>query len=187
MPRKLFRYIIVIVFFMILSFGYGYLREVFSFKKATPDNYNARDQRDVVRVKDQETTLRADAVVLYTVYYTGCGHEYTEEKAIEDRFVGLSKEELEEQIKDWAVVYFTPQQINLRRNIEGLCDEHYYIGIYQGYVALFKGEPGLESTPVEMTDIIVDVLREDDRNLLEQGMIIESKEEFMKIREGLTN
>ena len=45
----------------------------------------------------------------------------------------------------------------------------------------------MKSSLVERTDIIADTLREDDRLILEKGLTINSEQEFLKIREGLTN
>ena len=50
----------------------------------------------------------------------------------------------------------------------------------------FQGIPGVKSILIEQTDIIADTLREDDRLILEKGLTINSEEEFLNIREGLT-
>lgn len=185
MPRSIFRYIVVILFVIIFSFSFGYLRTLFSLKPPDPKIDNTHANKDIV--KTQRIELKPGAKLIFLTHFNGCGHEEITEELLEDALFGFTKEELEENMKDWTVEYFSPEQVNLRREVNGSCSEHYYIGIYEGYVALFQGRPGFEGSLIEKTDIMADVLREDDRIILEKGLVIENKQEFLKIREGLTN
>lgn len=185
MPRNFFRYIIIIMFVITVSFSYGYLRTFLSIKN--PDENANLDYLEQNVSKMPEMKLNAGAKLIYITYYVGCGDEITEEKNIDDKYVGYTKSELEQHEKDWDIDSFTPDEVKLKREIHGICNNHYYIGIQNGYVALFQGIPGIESTLVERTDIIADTLREDDRLILEKGLVIYGEQEFLKIREGLTN
>ena len=185
MPRIILRYIIILIFVITISFSYGYLKTLLSIKN--PDRNTNLDYIEQNVSKMPEMKLNAGAKLIYSTFYVGCGDEVTEEKSIEDRHIGYTKSKLEQDERDWDIVNFTPDEVKLKREVHGICSNHYYIGIQNGYVALFQGIPGMQSTLVERTDIIADTLREDDRMVLEKGLIINNEQEFLKIREGLTN
>jgi len=132
-----------------------------------------------------EMKLEAGAKLIYTTYYIKCNDEIVQEKTIDEKLIGYTKSELEQLEKDWEIVSFTPDEVSLIREINDICDNHYYIGIQDGYVAFFQGIPGIKSILVEQTDIIADTLREDDRLILEKGLTVNDEQEFLKIREGL--
>jgi len=185
MPRYFFRYVIVVIFIIIISFSYGYLKTFLSIK--SPNGNANPDYLEQNISKMQEVKLNAGAKLIYLTYYVGCGDEITEEKYLDDKYIGYTKSELEQHERDWEIDSFTPDEVKLKREIHGICSNHYYIGIQNGYVAFFQGIPGIQSTLVERTDIIADTLREDDRLILEKGLTINDEQEFLKIREGLTN
>ena len=186
MPRNLFRYIIIIFFIIIVSFGYGYLKTFLLLKQPLEYNNVHNKGQDAV-IKTSEMKLIKGAKLIYITFYTGCGDEIIEKKDIDEKYIGLTKAELEQNEEDWFIDNFTPNEAILKREQNGICNNHYYVGIKDGYVALFQGIPGFQSTLIEKTSIIVDTLREDDRLILEKGLIINDKQEFLKIREGLTN
>jgi hypothetical protein len=185
MPRNIFRYIIIIIFIITISFSYGYLKTFLSVKNPR-GNVNL-DYLEQNVSKMPEIKLNAGAKLIYLTYYVGCGDEITEVKYLDDKYIGYTKSGLEEHERDWEIESFTPDEVKLKREVHGICNNHYYIGIQNGYVALFQGIPGMKSSLVERTDIIADTLREDDRLILEKGLTINSEQEFLKIREGLTN
>jgi hypothetical protein len=185
MPRAFYRYIIVITFIISLSFSYGYLKTFLSIKNP---NENAKpDDLEQNVYKMPEMKLNAKAKLIYITYYVGCGDEVIEEKYLNDKYIGYTKSELAQHEINWDIDSFTSDEVKLKREVHDICGNHYYIGIQSGYVALFRGIPGIKSTLVERTDIIADTLREDDRLILEKGLIINGEQEFLKIREGLTN
>ncbi|NLZ53637.1 MAG: hypothetical protein GX892_10920, partial [Thermoanaerobacteraceae bacterium] len=180
-----FRYFIIITVIVLTGFGYGYLKTLFSIEEPNRnDNLNIIEH-DVTQIP--EMRLQPGAKLIYTTYYIKCNHEITQEKTIDDKIIGYSKSDLEHLEKDWEIASFTPNEVSLIREINDICDKHYYIGIQDGYVALFQGIPGIKSILIEQTDIIADTLREDDRLILEKGLTINDEQEFLKIREGLTN
>jgi len=187
MPKKLFRYLILFILLMVVGFSFGYFKTFISLREnhADRDRTENIDNHDVSNIK--EVKLKPGAKMIYVTFYSGCGHEIRQEEPMDDRFSGFRRQQLEKEIKDWKIESFTPDEVILKKQVDGLCDEHYYIGLNDGYVTLFRGLPGAQSEILEKTDILADTLREEDRAMLEKGIIIKSREEFLKIREGLTN
>jgi len=184
MPRKIFRYIIIITVFLVISFSYGVLKTFLSIKEPNKNTNINNIEHNVSQISEMK--LNPGAKLIYTTYYIKCNDEIIQEKTIDDELIGCTKSELEQLEKDWNIVNFTPDEVSLIREIDDICDNHYYIGIHNGYVAFFQGIPDIKSVLIEQTDIISDTLREDDRLILEKGLTVNDEQEFLKIREGLT-
>lgn len=184
MPRNIYRYIFIVLGIVILGFTLGYLKTFVSLD--IPDKNNTkRENQNVSRIN--QVRLTPQAGFIFKTYYTKCGHEKIEKKLSNDKFSGYTKKQLANEMKNWEIESFTPKEVVLKRQVENVCDKHYFIGIKDGYVALFQGRPALPSKIIEKTDIIVDVLKEEDRAILEKGLVINNKREFLKIKEGLTS
>jgi len=184
MPGKILRYVIILTIFIIISFSYGYFRTFLSIKEPTKKDTDVNNiERNVSQI--YEMKLNPGAKLIYKTLYVKCNDELIEEKIIGKELIGLTKDELGQIEKEWKIVSFMPDEVSLFREINDICENHFYIGIQDGYVALFQGIPGIKSILVEQTDIIADTLREDDRLILEKGLIIKDQDEFLKIREGL--
>lgn len=184
MPKDIFKYIFVGILIIILGFSFGYIKTFLSTtdnnKTVEPDEYHT----DVSYV--EEIRLVKNGRLRFKTYYIKCGH--MKENIIPSQdYLGFTKSQLKKEFSDWEIEQFTPDEAVLIRQSDGICDEHYYIGILEGYVVLFQGRPDLPSKAIEKTDILVDVLRLEDRKILEKGLIIDSEEEFLKIKEGLTS
>lgn len=184
MPKNIFKYIFIVLAVIIIGFTLGYVRTFISLD--VPKEKNEIKQNKYVG-KIDKTRLSSQANLIFKTYYIKCGHEVTEKKSSNATFSGYTKEQLANKLNHWEIESFTPEQVTLKRKVDDICNEHFYIGIKDGYVSLFQGRPDLPSRVIEQTDIIADVLRKEDRAMLEEGLIIESKEEFLKIREGLTS
>ncbi|HHY03849.1 MAG TPA: hypothetical protein GX534_01500 [Thermoanaerobacterales bacterium] len=185
MPKKLFRYIIIVGLFVVVGFAFGYLKTFFSFKEPGQINKMEEVQENVSLSK--EATINPNTKIIYITYCTKCGHKMINESSADEKLIGMTKDELKKHLIDWNIESFSSDEVVLNRQVDTICDQHYYIGIQDGFVALFNGIPGEVSKAVETTDILADTLREEDRALLEKGLVITSKDEFLKIREGLSN
>lgn len=187
MPNKFYRILALFMMIIVGGFCIGYLKTFMSLRN---DNSGLNipgkvENHNVSSI--EEMKLNPDAKIIYITYYTGCGHEIREEKTAGDRFAGVTKSQLKKDLGDWEIESFTPDEVILKKRVEGICDNHYYIGLRNGYVTLFRGIPGVRSEVVEKTEILAETLKEEDRTMLEKGIVINSIKEFQEIREGLTN
>ena len=170
---------------IILTVSLGFLTSMFIYNSGIPFKNSDYLEQNVIQTP--QIKLNSKAKLKYITFYMGCGDEIIEEKNIDEKYVGITKSDFQKVESDWIIESFTSEEAVLRREINGICSNHYYIGINNGYVALFQGIPGMQSSLMEQTDILADILREDDRQILEKGLILNDKQEFLKIREGLTN
>ncbi|MCG0275898.1 MAG: BofC C-terminal domain-containing protein [Thermosediminibacteraceae bacterium] len=182
MPKKI---LVALVIMVIITIGF-----IYGFYGIYSDYKNAQENRfseNTETIKLPEETIKPGAKIVYITKFRECGHEQRTESSIDEKYVGYTKARLQEEFKEWGIESFSSSKVVMTKLVDGICENHYYIGIYEGYVALFQGEPGKSSKVLEITDIKAGILKEEDRRLLEKGIIINSKDEFLKIREGLTH
>jgi len=184
MPKNFLKYTVILAVIIVIGFSYGYLKTFLSITEPKENNDVKNAEHEVIQIP--EIRLKAGARLIYTTYYIKCNDEIIEEKIIDEKLIGCTKSQLEQLENDWEITNFTPEEVSLTRQINDICPNHYFIGIQDGYVTLFQGIPGIKSILIEQTDILADTLREDDRLILEKGLIIKDEQEFLKIREGLT-
>ncbi|MFO7152968.1 MAG: BofC C-terminal domain-containing protein [Bacillota bacterium] len=182
MPKKIAILTLLVALLAAAGFLFGYYSIRFESQKAED-----RSVKNTETVQLPEEALEAGAKVIFITRYEECGHEERNEVPADGNYEGYTESRLREEFKEWKLEAFSHDEAVLTRSVDGLCEEHYYIGIYEGYVALFQGKPGKDSKLLELTDIKAGILKEEDRKLLEDGIVINSRDEFLKIREGLTH
>lgn len=182
MPKKIVIFIFAVALLVSAGFFFGYYSAMFDSKK-TDD----RSLKNAETIQLPEETLKPGARIIFITRYKECGHEKRSEMLVDEKYVGYTKSRLQEEFKEWKIESFSNNRAILTKLIDSICEEHYYIGLYDGYVALFQGKPGKDSKLLELTDIKAGILKEEDRKLLERSIVINSKDEFLKIREGLTH
>lgn len=184
--KNMYIYITAVLVFTILGFSYGYLNTLFSFQKPQSYMKSGTDEGKVVTQSPQIVTS-PHTMIKYITRYSGCDHTVSSEELLDPSLIGFTKDEYMGLVDDWSVTGFSPEEIILERKIVGVCDEHYYVGVHNGCVTLFRGAPDFDSTIIEQTEIPVDKLRGEDRALLEKGLVIVDKEEYLTIREGFAH
>jgi len=169
--RFYFRLIIVFCLFFFVGLAYGFL----SFY-LTKENKPSPDSEVMV-----EDTVTPNTKIIFNTKYLKCGDVITEERSPDAFFIGLSEKNFKDYMKDWKIERFSSKEVVLYREIDGFCPNHFIIGIYDGYVAIFKGSATGEKVLIEKTDIPVSNLREEDQLSLEKGIIVNTQEKVYEI------
>ena len=79
---------------------------------------------------------------------------------------------------------FSEKEVVLQKVIEGESTQHYIIGEYDGYIAVFY-EKEINGTKLkELTDIPLESLTEEEQEQIKKGIKITGKEELMKFLES---
>jgi len=72
--------------------------------------------------------------------------------------------------------------------VDSYCREHannMFIGIKDGYVAVFYGKPGPKAILKEVTKISVNNIMPQDVEELRRGLVVQSREEMLRTLEGM--
>ena len=131
-----------------------------------------------IDINSEEEKISPNATLILKKTYKECGHSIKDYAAIPEELVNLTKEELEEQYKDWKVEKFTPLDITLTKEIEGKCNEHYILKLKDGVIAIYEEKEDESEVLKEMTGISTEYLTENDKMELEKGIKVYGKEEL---------
>jgi len=137
-----------------------------------------------------EITVTPQTKVYYQVKYQDCGHVETLEQKPTQDLIGLSEAAVKDVFEGWSVDNFNKEKVTLTLPVEGACSQcadKLYLGIKDGYVAIYQGVPGKGTTVKKKTAIDVADLPETERTKLQQGIVVESEQEALEILEGLAS
>ena len=130
-----------------------------------------------------ERKISPNATLVIKKHYKECGHTTKNYAEIPEEFVNLREEELKENLTAWQIKGFSPDEIVIYQESEGLCDEHYIIRDEAGNVAIYNIDKNNIESLVELTEIATQYLTEQDQTNLQQGIRAIGKEELNSILE----
>ena len=122
----------------------------------------------------EKTTPNTRLVLKKT--YEECGHTINEYVQISEDMVNKTQEEIEEEYSEWEVDEFSTTQLELIKEVEGVCNQHYMLRPKDGVVAIYKMDQHGNETLQETTAIAIEYLTEEDLEQLEEGVRVYGEE-----------
>ena len=138
---------------------------------------------DKVEVMADQERISPYAQMIIEKKFSKCGHTTYSCLDVPKELINLTKEELEKKYSGWDVKEFSAEEITLYRLIEANCEDHYVLKEKEGYIAVYNELTEEISNLIEKTEIDVNLLREEDKNDLEDGIRIYGKEELTSLIE----
>ncbi len=121
-------------------------------------------------------------IVIYT-HYRACNHD---KKTIEDvpkEIVNMNENEVRKYYKDYEIKDFSQHYIELYKEDEGICDEHYVIREKNGVLIVYKQDENKKEDIYEETEISYQYLTDTDKITISNGLEVVGKENLNKIIE----
>jgi len=151
-------------------------------REREPESFSAVEEPAVF-------TVRPDSHLIYQVTYSQCGHMEVLRRRTPSDEIGLTLNDLEAIYQDWNIED-KGMDVILTSEVEGLCEEcrsNIYVGIHEGRVAVFFGQPQGESWLKEVTELPIANLPPREQADLAKGIPVKDEEELLHILEGLMN
>lgn len=126
-------------------------------------------------VEKEKTT--PNTLMIYKTYYTKCNHYVKEYRDIDVSLVNFTEDELKEKFRNkWDINEFSSEEIELSKEVEEYCNEHYKIKLENSSIVIYHiDENGLEAV-YEHTGITTEYLTEEDILKLTAGIYVYGKE-----------
>lgn len=163
-------------------FSYRYFSE-------TPPLVDYRKQLQSEQVQhDAKIKITADTMIHQKMIYQKCGDEENLRARPSEKYIGMTLADLQGAYPGWTIDYFDAAEVRMSLLIDDLCREHangMYIGIKDGYVTVFYGNPDSKPIVKEVTNIPVKQLVPGDIAELEKGIVVHTKEELLRTLEGM--
>lgn len=126
-------------------------------------------------VEKEKTT--PNTLVIYKTYYTKCNHYVKEYKDIDVSLVNFTEDELKEKLRNkWDINEFSSEEIELSKEVEEYCNEHYKIKLENSSIVVYNIDENGAETEYEYTGITTEYLTEEDILKLTSGIYVYGKE-----------
>ena len=192
--------ILVVVLLLIIVFGF--LMGRYIYKISTLENNSNIEIAENKKIEDEctleyehleeikqanakEEKVSPNAKLITSIYYNECGHTTKRTSLIEDKYINLTKEELQKEYKDWEIKEFAPDEITIYKTKDGICNEHYIVKDVDGYVTIYSLDENENETLQETTEISTAFLTTTDIARLKGGMQIYGRENLNSLLEDL--
>ena len=130
---------------------------------------------EVSNLEEEKTT--PNTLIIYKTYYTKCKHYVKEYKDIDVSLVNLTEDELKEKFKNkWDIDEFSSEEIELSKEVEEHCNEHYKIKLENSSIVIYSIDENGVETEYEHTGITTEYLTEEDILKLTAGIYVYGKE-----------
>ncbi|HHY13435.1 MAG TPA: hypothetical protein GX526_02155 [Thermoanaerobacterales bacterium] len=136
---------------------------------------------------DLDYNVLPDTVFRFETRYIECGHVESYELTPPEHTLGTKITDLQHIYPEWNLGNYSQTAVIFYKYEDGLCPKHFFLGIRDGYVTIFYDKPSDNAIIKEITEIKAELLRSDDRELLEKGIEVYGEGELMKYIEGLTS
>ncbi|WP_317367944.1 BofC C-terminal domain-containing protein [uncultured Tyzzerella sp.] len=181
-------FFILVIFVSIISASIGY--NMYSIKNNENQIIEYKNEANVDFFKekpvDNITVAKITPSTKMTYEYFYKNDNITEK--VEDVppyfLIDLTRNDLEENFKDWQIKEFSSSEVVLQKVIDGESTQHYIIGEYEGYIAVYY-EQEINGTKLkEITDIPLDGLPKEEQDKIKNGIKIKGKDDLIKFLES---
>ena len=141
-------------------------------------------QEEIISTDSEEEKISPNCKIILTRYYKECKDSINEYIQVPKPLVNFTKDELQAQYKDWEIKDFSSTQINLYKEFDGLCGEHYILRNEDGKISIYKISENGKEVLYEKTDVSIDYLPEKDKISIEDGLKVNGKEKLNELIES---
>lgn len=129
-----------------------------------------------VETAAEEEKTTPNTLMIYKTYYTKCKHFVQRYEDIDATLVNLTEKELQEKCREWNVEKFSSKEIELSKEEENFCNEHYKLKLENNAIVVYNVDENGVETEYEHTGITTEYLTEEDILRLTTGIIIYGQE-----------
>lgn len=131
---------------------------------------NEEDKINEIEASEIETKISPNAKLIIKKYYKECGHTAEEIKTVTNDMVNRNKEEMEKLYPDYNIEKFLNNEIILKKEEEGQCNEHYIIKDENSNIIIYRVLNDGAEEVYQNTGISTEYLPETDRINLKSGV-----------------
>lgn len=116
------------------------------------------EEKELLETNATQGKISPNAIIIMERYYPECNHTITSYLDVPEDVVNLTQKELEEKYKDWEIKGFSSNEIVMRKEEIGICDEHYILQAEDGIIVIYKLDKDNNKNIYERTGILTQYL-----------------------------
>lgn len=143
---------------------------------------------DTEVAKDSKIKITASTDLVQKIVYLRCNDEEVFRTKPADNLIGLNIYQVQKVYSGWTIEHFDTQVVEMSLKVDSYCREHannMFIGMKDGFVAVYYGKPGPKAIVKEITSIPVSSLSGEDEEELRRGLVVKSREDLLRTLEGM--
>lgn len=140
-------------------------------------------EEDTITVSEPEKKVSPYAKITIKKRFTKCNHSTVDTRDIPKEVINLTENELKNKYEGWSIEKFTPDEIVISRDIEANCNDHYVLKNKDGYIAVYNELTENKLNLVEVLNVDVELLADEDKISLEDGIRVYGKENLSSLVE----
>lgn len=141
-----------------------------------PDVYENNIIVQTIEIASEVEKTTPNTLIIYKTYYTKCKHYIKKYEMIDVSKVNLTEEEFKEKYKNWKLDKFSSEEIELSKEEEKFCGQHYKIKLEDDIVVIYRVDEDEKEIEYQRTDITTEYLTNEDILKLSTGIIVYGKE-----------
>lgn len=173
----------ILVFIVSVGVGFVYTRLFYDagetpqsaqFQLNNIEDYGAQNytKLQTLEASSEDEKLSPNARFAIKEYYDECGHFNFKYYQLPTEIVNMTRQEIEDYYDEYEVEEFENDSVVLTKEINGLCDEHFYVTLDNGHIEVMKLGADGSFIPYQKTDISREYLPEEDVKQLEEGIYV---------------
>lgn len=138
--------------------------------------------------QDAKIKINPTTDLVQRIIYTKCNDEEVTHSKPPENLLGLNYQQVQKVYNGWNIDKFDADEVVLTLRSDAFCPEHannMFIGVKDGYVAVYYGKPGDKAILKEVTTLSVAKITPEDLAELERGAVVESREQLLRTLEGM--
>lgn len=132
---------------------------------------------------NEDTMISPTAILRMIQFYEDCGHIIKEEYNVPEAIVNMTESEIKEYYNGWEIRAFSEDMIEIYKENEGICDEHYTVKDINGYITVYIKNSNGEEKMIRKTEILTKYLSEEDQIILKNGINVVGKKDLGSLLE----
>ena len=182
-------WVAVILTTIILGISAGILVHIYSDMKL--ENSNLEHLARFNEIREENKTLIANAndevkttpntEIVFEIYYNKCGHTSVKKVFVSEEDVNKNEEQIAQKYKEWKIRSFTKDMIELYKEEDKMCDNHYIVKDNEGKISIYRIDENDNETLIEDTEISTKYLPQEDLELLKKGIRANNNNKLQEI------
>jgi len=141
----------------------------------------APDQAPPAQSPSDGPRIQPTTKIIYKYTYSGDGLTTQTEAQAPYFFVNMDKQRLAESLPDWNIVSFGPDEIVLQKTVAGNSSQHYVVGAFNGYVAVFFRQGESRGGLMQVTKAPVYTFSQNEQEQLAKGINVDGDDNLYKV------
>lgn len=176
-------YLGIILFIISLAIGYFLGNDMFlgvDFEQTNEINNvenNTNITNQVLPTMSREIKILPTTNLGLKRKHMGCMHTSFEFVDLPTELINKTEDEVRKLYKEWEIEEFYENKVILYKEVEGICDEHFYITLGEEFIEIYKIVDEKENKILyKTTDVRRNYLTDEDIEKLEKGIKLYGKD-----------